>query len=303
MYDSSMKKVSILVVAAGVLLFQSCKEIGPKIDFGTGVQAGDDTAYTSTAETALPKKVLAEEFTGVSCPPCPKGHKVMRSINTQLNDRMVIIAYHKFDYPQTEPLQEPHKSHYDFRTEDASEAANNIFGGLPGMPYAGFDRVAVGGASLINTLGWSNAATTRAAEASPVNIHITSVYDATTKEATIKVKLAYTQTVNLTQNLTLAITEDSIVDRQKDQDDAGMPIVLDEYDHEHVLRDVVTPVAGTQIPDKVNPKVAGRVYERTFKVKLKDEWKPEHCNVIAFVTNNEASDRRVVQVEEVKLSQ
>lgn len=294
-----MKKFPLYLALGGLVWFQSCKEVGPAIDFGP---QGDDTTYTAaTPEAPQEKKVLAEEFTGVSCPPCPKGHEKMRAINAQLNNRVVIIGYHKFDYPQSEPIGEPHKSTYDFRTQDASDVADNIFGGLTGMPYAAFDRVPVNDMVLLNLLGWTNAAADRAVKTTPVNIHITPAYDAATGEATIKVTLAYTENVDVRQNITVAITEDGIVDKQKDQNNMGELIIHDEYDHEHVLRDIITPIVGVQVPDKVNPKVPGRVYERTFKVTLKSEWKPGNCNVIAFVTNDAAGDRQVVHVEEVKL--
>ena len=36
-----------------------------------------DTAYTADVEATTPRKLLAEEFTGVSCPPCAHGHGPM----------------------------------------------------------------------------------------------------------------------------------------------------------------------------------------------------------------------------------
>ena len=289
-----MKKATLLVAVAGIALFQSCSEIGPGIDFGP---SGDDTAYTTDVETAQTKKILAEEFTGVSCPPCPAGHAAMRAINTKYNGNVVIIGYHIFNYAQADPVKDP-KSKQDFRTDDATEVANQIFGGLKGMPEAGFDRTEYDGIKLSARPKWGGASDERAATktTTPVNIHISSSYDDAAREVTIKVKLAYTEEVNLKQNLTVAIVEDSIVDVQKD-----LTTIHTDYVHEHVLRDIVTPVIGTQLPEKLNPKVPGRVYERTFKAPVGEKWHPEHCHIVAFVTNDDATSREVVQVEEVKM--
>lgn len=291
-----MKKALLFI--AGIALLQSCKEIGPDIDFGTTVS--EDTAYTADVEAVQTKKVLAEEFTGVSCPPCPNGHETMKAIGQNLNGNLVVVAYHIFNYPQADPVSKEGKqvSKYDFRTEDATDVSNSIYQGLTGMPKAGMDRVAVVGTDLQLDRGqWSNAAENRSKVPTPVNIHIESSFDAGTREATVKVTLAYTSDVEKKQNLTVAITEDGIIDAQKKEDS-----IIHEYEHEHVLRDIITPIVGTQIPEKVNPKVAGKVYERIFKVAIKEEWNADNCHVVAFVTNNEADDHEVLQAEDATLT-
>ncbi len=283
-----------MIAAVGILLFQACKEIGPQIDFGP---SGNDTTYKTTPETPVAKKVLAEEFTGVSCPPCPKGHDIMKAIGTTLNGNLVVIAYHIFNYPQAYPVSDPaHKSKYDFRTEDATDVGNSIFGGISGMPVAGFDRAPLNGTISLGTQQWSNAASTAAATTAPVNIHITSSYDPETREGTAVVTLAYTANVSIDQNLTVAITENGIEDVQKKDLE-----VVEEYHHEHVLRKIITPIVGKQIPNEM-PKEPGLVFQSTFKFPVDAEWTPENCNVIAFVTNNSANDRQVVNAEEVKLT-
>lgn len=295
-----MKKLSFYIALGGLVWFQSCKEVGPTIDFGTPVEDStftEDSTYTTTPEAPTARKMLAEEFTGVSCPPCPNGHAAMRAIKTKLNGNLVIIGYHIFNYAQADPVKDPdHKSKYDFRTDDATEVANSLFGGLGGLPEATFDRAEFNSKLLLDRLQWGGASDARAAITSPVNIHITSVFDEATREATVTVKLAYTASVSMKQSLTLAVLEDSIIDVQK-----SLTGIEDNYVHEHVLRDIVTTVRGTQIPDKVNPKVPGRVYEKTFKVPIKSDWHEKHCEIVAFVTNDEATDRTVVNAEQAKL--
>lgn len=294
-----MKRSSVFIALLSVLWFQSCKEIGPAIDFG---EVGEDTAYTTTPETPQTRKMLAEEFTGVSCPPCPKGHEAMRAIKASKNGNVVVIGYHIFNYAQANPVEKDGQklSKYDFRTQDATDVANSVLGGLGGMPEAAFDRTLYKNKHLTSRIEWNGAADARGAAqtTTPVNIHITSTYDATTLEATVKVKLAYTDDVNFKQTLTLAVIEDSVIDAQKTDTS-----IIKDYVHEHVLRDIVTPVTGVLIPTKVDPKVAGRVYERTFKVPVKPEWHAEHCKLVVFVSNDEPNNRDVVHTEEAHLIQ
>ncbi len=292
-----MKK--LLILAAGVLfLMQSCEEVGPQIDFGPGVAQGEDTTYSADIEEPQSKKVLAEEFTGVSCPPCPNGHTQMRNIKKTIDGNMIIVAYHILNYPQAYPVEKDGSllSKYDFRTEDATDVVNNLFGGIKNMPVAIFDRTPVNGNLQLDLTQWSNPPKQRAALGTPVNVHLTSTYNADTKKATATVKIAYTDTVNVPQTINLMVIEDSIIDAQK----VGLQIEK-EYVHEHVLRDVVTPIAGAQIPAKVNPKEAGKVYERRFTFDVSDKWHVEHCHVVAFVADDAGSDKSVVQAAEAKL--
>lgn len=295
-----MKKLSLLACGALFLGLTACEEVGPKIDFSQGVQAGEDTTYIELdPEVAQQKKVLAEEFTGVSCPPCPNANALMRSIKSNNDDNVVIIAYHILNYPQGAPVEKDgvELSKYDFRTQEGTDVGNSIFGGIAAMPIASFDRVAVNNEKLISTGTWSGAVASRLQETTPVNIHVASSFDDNSREATVIVRLAYTKEVTLKQNLNVAVIEDSIVDAQKD----GLNIVK-EYTHVHILRDIITPINGAPIPAKVDPKVIGRVYERRFTIPISEEWKEKKCHVVVYVTNDDATDKSVVHVEEAHIT-
>lgn len=295
-----MKKLSLFACGALFLGLTACEEVGPKIDFSQGVQAGEDTTYTEESpETAQEKNVLVEEFTGVSCPPCPNAARLLYSIDTSTHGRLVLVGYHIFNYPQGAPVEKDGEeiSKYDFRTDDATDVGKFIFGGVSAMPSASIDRTPIGGEVLASGSGtWRNAIEDRLLKNSPVNIHVTSSFDDNSREATVLVRLAYTEAVSLKQNLNVLVIEDSIVDAQKD----GLSIVKD-YVHRHILRDVITPINGAPIPTKVDPKVAGRVYERRFTIAISEEWKEKKCHVVVYVTNDEADDKSVVHVEEAHI--
>lgn len=295
-----MKKLSLFACAALFLGLTACEEVGPKIDFSKGVQAGEDTTYTeATPETPQEKHVLAEEFTGVSCPPCPNAARLLYSIDTSTHGKLVLVGYHIFNYPQGAPVEKDgvELSKYDFRTEDATDVGKFIFGGVSAMPSASIDRTAIGGELLATSSStWRGAVDDRLLKGTPVNIHIASSFDAGTREATVLVRLAYTEDVSFKQNINVLVIEDSIVDAQKD----GLNIEKN-YVHRHVLRDIITPINGAPIPVKVDPKVAGRVYERRFTIPISEEWKEKKCHVIVYVTNDEADDKGVVHVQEAHI--
>lgn len=287
-----MNKISLLAVFAGIITLASCKEKGPIIDFG-GEKIVDTTYIQTAVEGKMPKKVMVEEFTGVSCPPCPNAQRKLHELAQNHPNRIVVAAYHIFNFPQAFPIEG--KSKYDFRTEDATQVGVTIFGGVGQLPNAGIDRTITSGKKLYDAGSWSGTIENRLTGSTPVNIHLVNTYDNATREAVIKVQVVYTESVTTRQVMTLAIVENEVEDAQKD----GLN-EKEDYIHEHILRDIITPINGTAFLNGVD-KPAGRVYERTFRYTVSDKWKAEHCNIIAFVSNDDGDNKEVLQAEEVSL--
>lgn len=292
---------SVFVLLAAVVA-TGCKEkLNNVIDFGT--VTAEDTTYTAPIETPQWRRVLIEEFTGVSCPPCPKGHIALQSIIAQHHnaaldiDSVSVIGIQSTGIPQANPVdQPPYFSRNDNRTAAGSEIYNTIYGTFGNIPRAGVDRVPVDGALAMNRDLWANNVTARLRVPTPVNITLTSTYNEDSRQAVIKVRLAYTSAVARQQNLNLAIVEDDIIDAQKND------LIVDSmYRHEHVLRDMLTIATGTPIMNDLATKEAGRVYERTFIYTVNTSWAPEKCRLIAFVTNNNGADKEVQQSAETHL--
>ena len=284
-------KTLLLITAVSLII--GCKEKGPIIDFGG--KKSKDTTYITSVETAQQKNVLIEEFTGASCPPCPGGHETVRSIKLQYPGRIVVIAYHVLNFPQSEPVHGLSK--YDFRTEDATNVGNSIYGGISALPNAGIDRVAIGNSLLLGKSEWPAKATERINVSTNVNLHLESAFDAPSREATIKIKIAYLRSVSLKQNLTIAIIQDSIIDAQKD----GLSIDT-FYTHNYVLRSMITQFYGVSILDSIKTKEPGRTLEKTLTYKINDAWDPKKCEIIAFITNNDATNKEVEQAISIKVT-
>ena len=147
---------------------------------------------------------------------------------------------------------------------------------------------------LILSGKWANKINEQLAITPSMNVDVESAY--ADGKATIKVKVSYLKPVTKQQFMTVAILEDDIVDVQE---------YPDSFDHEytfmHTLRDLVTPVPGQPFLADVATKEAGRVYERTFTFDVPAAWKPENCKVIAFVHNNDADSKEILQAAETHL--
>ncbi len=291
---------SVFIISAA-LAVMGCKEKVTGIDFGT--TTASDTTFTAPVEAPQWRRVLIEEFTGVSCPPCPKGHLALESIiaehhNAALNiDSVSVIGIQSTGIPQADPVDNPpYISRHDNRTADGSEIYNSIYSTFGSIPRAGIDRVPVSGALSISRDLWATNVTSRLRVPTPVNITISSTYNEGTRQAVIKVHVAYTAQVAKIQNLNLALVENDIIDVQKND------ITIDSmYRHEHVLRDMLTTATGSTFMAAIATKAPGQVYERTFIYKVDEAWVPQNCRLIAYVTDNNGADKEVQQAAEISL--
>ena len=287
----------ILSALGAALLLAACKETPPTIDYGV---KAPDTAYTAPVEQPQDRIVVIEEFTGVKCPPCPQGHVVLAAIEAQYPNRVVIVGIQPFGPPQTKPLDlasDGVATRHDNRTEKGTDIANTIYGGLSSIPIAGIDRTVVGSSRLVDRNGWVTAVDARIGVPTPANVHISSSYDASSGKADIGVKVAYTSAVTNAQSLTVVIVEDSVIDGQE----GGPGGKNQDYVHMHVLRDILTASTGSVILSSHATKQPGLVYERNFSYLLNPDWNPEHCRIIAYVSNNESDNKEVVQGAEAHL--
>ena len=284
--------------AAALLLlsgfFASCEEKGPNINLTAPPAVATDTTYTATLETPQPRQVLVEEFTGVKCPNCPEGHAVLRSLLTSFPNSVNIVSYQAYNSAQTEPIKDETRT--DNRTQAATEISTIVYGGIPSLPTAGIDRAPVGGSLLNSRSLWPTITETRSKIASPINLTISSAYDAASRQVTATVRMAYTQSVSQPHRLSLALTEGGIVDAQEYPDSVQL-----DYDHEHVFREFLTSTTGDALLNDMATKEAGRVIERRFVFLLKEAYKPENCYLLGFVHYADANEKSVLQSAQKKI--
>ena len=294
-----MHKVLIIAGLFVTVAFTACEERGPAIDFSTTTIKSVDTTYVESPEVPEPRRILVEEATGVQCPNCPAGTKILQKADSTYPGRVIVVAIHAGKL--TDPMSDSKHLLYN----NDLLPLYSFFGAEPNKPAAIFDRVPVNGSYFIDSRNmWPNLMEQRLAKPSPVNLSLTSSYNDETGEDTISVRVAYTQDVQANQSIGIYITENGIIDPQID----GLSIIED-YEHNHVLRQNVTPLNGTSFLDTLAVKEKGRVYERTFIYKIPEsaytvegkKWNLDNCKVVAFVFDNESQSKEVSQVAEISL--
>lgn len=296
-----IKSLAVIVICA--VLFESCKEKSPLISFGSPLSV-DTTFIISPVPSAEAHNVLIEEFTGQSCPNCPSAHETVKGIVAAHPGRVNVIALYKYNFPQTKP---PTGSKYDLRDTAATEIADKVYSSVGYMPSAGIDRIRSGGSILLTTALWASVFSSALATENAVNLKITSTWDTSLQQATIVAVITYTKAVSSLQNLSIAIVEDGMVDKQDyPANDPNFPSGVDDnYVFTNVLRGVITSSPwGDPILPNITAKEAGRVSQRVYKYKPKVKSPaivPARCRIIAFVNNVNGTDIQVMQSVQTKL--
>lgn len=297
-----MKKLILLAVGSLVLFANACKEVGPAIDL-TPEEIPFDTSYSDATPAPEQKRILVEEYTGVKCPNCPSGTTILKNYASAHPDRIVIVALHSGSL--TDPISG--KSKYNFSNPEVQNMVNNYLGGnTPPKPAAAIDRIDRGGAYgmfAINKNQWTSYLDERLPATSPVNISVTSRYDSALQRVIVRAKVVYTQTVTKKQNISIWVVENKIVDAQYDG-----TVTIENYEHNHIFRDFITPVGtGARILDSATKQPGlvfetQRVYQPKYLVSTTlDKWNLDNCKIVVVVHNDEPGDKQVAQVAEVKL--
>ncbi|MBL7712447.1 MAG: Omp28-related outer membrane protein [Chitinophagaceae bacterium] len=293
-----MKKTGLLGIAIGMFFLQSCEEKGVLIDFGK--REFVDTTYTATVETPQPRNVFIEEFTGASCVNCPEGHQTVAALIKDNPDRVVATAYHTFNAGSVfKPVHKAEgSSKYDFRDSGATQIGSAIYISVSAIPNAGIDRTPLSGTNtlLIGRAQWASQTASRLTTKADANLYLSSTYDGDKNLVKINVKVAYTKDISTKNVLTLGVTESKIIDAQE-----FLSYIDMNYEHNHVFRRCLTLPVGNAVLDAMPTKEAGRVYEYNYSFTPSGAWNLENCYIIAALSNNDGSNKSVLQAAEVKL--
>ena len=302
-----MKKI-ILLFTISLFIFTSCEEeVPPGLNLTPERSVFDTTYITNTIPVAQTTNVLIEDFTGVKCPNCPRAQTVAKNLMIANPNRVYVMAIHPGKgllSTLTSPFKTPgddHDSKYDSRTAEGADLLT-LLGGTSQLPIGSINRTIFSGETsiLINDPKWTSKTNEKLISSSIVNIDTFSnkgVYFADANKIRVNVKITYTTNATDSQFVSIAIIEDKLIDYQE-----SGSVVLDNYEHNHVFRKMITPTTGSQLKATI---VAGRVFETTYEYELTptETWNKKNLKVVVFVHNgtNGANKFVVQQVKEYEI--
>lgn len=253
-----IKNLGFLLIAV-LIVFSSCnkedKDDGP-------------SNTTIVSKTPAPRNVVLEEFTGINCQFCPDGAVKAKAIYDANPGRVVLIAVHAAGSYSIPSSGQP-----DFRTQ----WGDGIVGlGQPsGYPNGMVNRELYTGTKLSMGRGsWASAADVILNDGnSPVNIGMKSTWNSNSRELTIDVELFYTATTG-PQLLNIVFLESKVLGYQSGA--ANSP----NYEHNHILRDMITGQWGEEITSTNKDDS----FKKTYTYIVDNTWIIENCDLAAFIT-------------------
>ena len=123
-----------------------------------------------------------------------------------------------------------------------------------------------------------------------VEVVVNTEFIASSRELQVEVVIVGKEPItNSDLRLSVMLTESGIIDAQDDFEAGG---IVDDYEHNHVLRDMLTPAAGLTIGSSIT---VGEIITQTFTTTLPDNWMHHNMEVIAFVSRVEGGTYPVLQ--------
>jgi thiol-disulfide isomerase/thioredoxin len=287
-----MKSSNILFFAfCFSIFFVGCDIVEPP--FIESVATGPTGSTGPTGTTEPIRKVLLEDFTGHYCGNCPRAAETANSLKQVYGDQLIVYAAHVGYYAQMD--HDPPKYTYDFTSipGDDLDATFNISAG--GLPQGMVNRKEVSGTSIIAYGDWGTTTADILTNPPDINLNISSTYNSSNRELEATINTEFLQALSGTYNLCVYLTEDSIVNWQKDYD--ASPTDIPDYTHRHVLRGSMNNTWGEEIAS--GSIVAGDAILKTYSTTLDTEWNENQISIVAFVYD--FTTKEVLQAEEAHL--
>lgn len=240
----------------------------------------DDPQPPITAKT-----VLIEDLTGVQCPNCPKGSAAIENILALFGENVFAIGIH--GEQQVEPI--PNESKYDFRNKFAFDL-ENFHKPFLGKPSALFNRVKFDGETFFpvdNVDIWSSLVEKELNKENEITVLLDHTYDEATRQLDITATVVPIIDIEGSHKISVFVSESGIEDAQE-----NLGVIIDDYEHNHVLRHMMTSYDG----DILAPNLSeGVVIRKNYSYTIPEEFKYDKMEVIVSVSRNFVGDKTIQQ--------
>ncbi len=304
-----MKKIVILIFLG--LLLVSCDKIEtpnqkPPAVYNC-ISPLTQIVKTNTTTSNF-RKVLLEDYTGHTCPNCPRAAESAELLLSRYNDSIVVIANHvsaTFAAPKTLTYKE------DFRNT-ASEEWDKVQNF--GMSNAGLPKGMVNRQKPFaqNHSAWASLIPIALNKPQTVKLDLISYYDPSSHYLSVKIKTTFKKTWINPVNLIVILTQDSIIGQQKDGappsgsiTDPNDPSNRLNYQFDHIVVESINGTWGQLIKnsptenDTLTIQNSCYLLNKCFTLAKDVCLNDKKINVVAFAYD--VSTKEILQVEKLKI--
>lgn len=269
----------VLITSVVITAFFACDEIeDPFIEYDG--QCGD-------ASLPVPiKQILIEEFTGHQCGNCPEGAETIETLKELYCDHIIPVAIHAGYFAEVKTSGD--KYTYDYRSEDGNTIDTYFEASSSGVPNAMINRTEIDGDLTLNPADWSTVIAELILQEPVLDININTSLNQNSREVTMDIDVLFIESSSEELMLSVYFVEDSIASWQKDY---SLPVDeqdVEEYEHNHVLRDAINGTWGDQIT--TGPTNAEQVISKSYIYSINSNWKIQNSSIVAFVYKNDTKE-------------
>ncbi len=248
--------------------------------------------YVKHSQVDAKTKVLLEDYTGHDCVNCPTAALKAHELKELYEDNLVIIAVHAGWFARPIPQEPALASDY---TCDAGEEWYNFFQAFAN-PIGMVNRIETSpGKYLIAWEEWGTAVAAELQNEPEAAMTIENSFNENTRELETTITTQFITAQASQFNLIVCVTQDSIIDGQKNNNSEIGPELIEDYVFMHMLRGSLNGDWGELLTND-DPVVVGKDYTNTITYTFPDEWIPKDCHVVAFIYSSETLS--ILQVEE-----
>ncbi len=296
-------KIYLSVCILLSIVFSSCKEEPPYINY-TKPQSVFDTTYIKTpVDLTQPKEILIEDVSGPVCPNCPQAALIAKTLENANPGRINVVTLYP-NYPGLESLMKPinkpgYISKYDFRTNDAADIISSYPAAPSTLPVGYINRKNFSGNFWFEPKeNWNGDVASELTATAPLNIEIVPTYNSSNNLLNVNVTVNYTKADSGSNYISVMILQDSIIDVQETKDANNFDIYDSVYIHNHTLMDMLTAHTGDLLNNTpAKTLVPGRVfkigYQKTLSARNSSpssypqpQWDPKQISILVFVTQD-----------------
>ncbi len=247
-------QISAIVIAMAILTGCIKEQVPTGLILLDELNTTDTTYMISSIPAAQEKKIFVEEATGVRCANCPTGADILRNLKATHPDKIVSASIYS---PFLNYFQPP--SQYDFNNSDDSTLVFFLNNADPSKPNAAIDRLETGGASkyFFDKSQWAAIVTGILTKKTPLNIDLAATSTGSMDEFLVSAKITFTDTITADLGISLYLIEDHVNDYQD-----SLSVAVLNYEHNHILRKIITPISGSSFLGSIPTKEKGRVFEK-----------------------------------------
>jgi hypothetical protein len=241
------------------------------------------------------RKVLLEDYTGHDCVNCPEAAVEAEDLQEIYGDQLIVMAVHAGWFARPIPADPYLANYYGC---PAGETWLTFFNATAN-PVGLVNRTQTSpGNYLVDVGEWGSRISAELEKEPDAKMTIENTFNEATSKLETKITTQFFSSQTDAYNLLVCITQDSIIDGQKNNNASiGETPLIEEYVFMHMLRTSVNGDWGEILTD--GSVEEGIDYEKSYTITFEDDWVPKNCHVVAFVYNTE--NKTIVQAEEASV--